>query len=524
MVTVAEYIFDDYHLAERVAEELDGVVLYAWDLNRWHVWDSQRWAPSDVSAVRGLVGKWLSDRYHDAAKLAAGTDPANAKAVLETLGRWRVYCNGHHIKEMTELLKFHVRVHSSEFDQHPDLITFLSGVYDGRTGEIGPHDPGLMLTQVTKVDYVPGATHPDFTRACECLPPDILDWLQVRLGQAMTGYIAPDDKNVFLTGAGRNGKGTLMTGLANAAGDYFLAVSERAVVADSAGSIPTELAAFRGKRFAWLDELPDDRLSSKRLKDLAGCETMSARGLHQDAADSTFTTTHSLFISTNFGVKVYETDDGTWERVIVVPFTRHYTADPSASHEHAVDTDLRTRLTKGKEQQEAALAWLIAGARRWYDAGKKFPAPPLAVIEATEEERRTRDHILRFCEDMLVPDPSSTVIGVEILAVYNRWLTAEGNQSLSASVFKGRFGAHGWVTHNQIKGSNNLKPDNVSHAAAKYTDKLYLDPPGKFRGWSGVRFREEADRNPVACPRHQTEFRAHPDCLHCQALNLHTEA
>jgi putative DNA primase/helicase len=81
----------------------------------------------------------------------------------------------------------------TELDRHPDLLNTPSGVVDLRTGDLLGHDPNLLMTKIAGAEYRPGATHPDWAKALEAVPDDTRDWLQLRLGQAITGHMTPDD-------------------------------------------------------------------------------------------------------------------------------------------------------------------------------------------------------------------------------------------------------------------------------------------------------------------------------------------
>ena len=80
------------------------------------------------------------------------------------------------------------------------------------------HAHGLLLTKVTEVDYVAGATHSDWDKALTALNAVEADWLQIRLGQGLTGHPPPDDVLVVLEGSGENGKSTILDACSTARG------------------------------------------------------------------------------------------------------------------------------------------------------------------------------------------------------------------------------------------------------------------------------------------------------------------
>ena len=135
-----------------------------------------------------------------------------------------------------------------------------------------------MLTKVTMVDYVPGATHRDWQQALTAVPADAVDWLQIRFGQGLTGHPVPDDRLVVLKGSGANGKTTIVDAVREALGDdYAVTLPDRVLLART-GDHPTEMMDLRGARLALMEEFPElGHLNVKRLKDLHGTGEMTAR-------------------------------------------------------------------------------------------------------------------------------------------------------------------------------------------------------------------------------------------------------
>jgi putative DNA primase/helicase len=232
------------------------------------------------------------------------------------------------VRAAADLAKGQLLIDGSAFDRHPDLLNVANGVVDLRTGKLGPHDPKLLLTKCAPTEYRPDAQHADWTAALAALPADVADWMQLRLGQAITGHPTPDDMLPVLHGAGANGKTTLMVGVTKALGEHAVSVPERVLLANPSDH-PTELMTLRGARLALLEETPEARhLNVKRLKDTVGTPQMSARHCRQDTV--TWDTTHSLFVSTNYRPRVEETDHGTWRRLALIAFPYTYRRDGEA--------------------------------------------------------------------------------------------------------------------------------------------------------------------------------------------------
>ena len=318
----ADLVFADATLAELLATEVfAGQFRHATGLG-WLQWDGMRWCESADKDARELARAWVAGMFDTAAetwKLAVTGRRDNGQAEAVMRG-WKSYLAKTRLDAIVSLASgIHgVSTEAREFDAHPDLLNTQSGVVDLRTGELREHDPKLLLSKVTRAAYVPGATHSDWDQALEAVPEDIRDWYQVRLGQAITGHMTPDDIMLIQQGGGENGKSTVMGAIERALGDFYLTVPHRALLADSRAH-NTELTDFRGARFAVLEELPEERfLNVTRLKMLVGTPTMKARKIAQN--DMTWDATHSLIVNTNYRPNVTETDHGTWRRLVLVEF------------------------------------------------------------------------------------------------------------------------------------------------------------------------------------------------------------
>lgn len=445
----------------------------------WLHYDGRRWAVVPEPHVVEEVRLWM---LKEVGHLASAPKELgkSARRLLSRSG----------LSAVTALAGGILAVPASAFDTHPDLLNVTNGVVDLRTGVLGEHDPTLLLTKIAPVAYDPDAVSADWSAALQAVEATVADWLQVRLGQAATGYTPPDDLLVLFSGGGANGKTTILSAVQRTLGDYSTLVSDRVLLANP-DAHPTEIMELRGARLAVIEETPEARrLSVARLKKVVGTPRIEARLMRQDSV--TFTASHALVVSSNYRPVVEETDHGTWRRLALVPFMFTFVAPGKAlqgPHERTGDPTLRERLAASPEAASAVLAWLVAGARRWYADGRVMPAAPGAVQAATRAWRQESDLVLGYLDERLVVEPGAHVMAAEALADFNDWATERGHQPWSERTFAARFGDHAEVTGHRILAGRARPGVGLSrrHGWAPAA------PSARYRAWLGVRFRTDTD-------------------------------
>lgn len=480
----------DAILAERVSHRvLNGS--YCWSAGLgWMRWTGTHWEHSNQQTITETVRQYMVGSVTDELR-APDTDWRKRQELMSLLSKSRLVA-------LVELSKGILQVTDDMFDARPDLLNTPSGVVHLPTGEVRAHDPQLYLTKITPVPYQKDATHPDWTKALGALPEDLHDWMQVRFGQAATGHMTPDDVMLILQGGGENGKSTILESVSRALGKgYSILLSDRVLLADP-GAHPTEMMDLRGARFAMAEELPEDRrLNVKRLKDVIGTSTMKARRMKQDPVE--WDSTHSVMISTNYLPVIEETDHGTWRRLALVRFPYKFLKagqTPDGPNQRAGDPGLRERMKDGEAQHRAVLAWLVAGAQRWYEHERVMPPHPSRVVADTQDWRAKCDLILAYWLDRIEPDASSHVLSSDLFADFNLWLQAHGHRAWSDKTFGARFEGHDYTGTNGVERRKIRAQQGLSRSPALLT-QWNAQPAAhsaSYRAWLGVRFAPDGVR------------------------------
>ena len=472
--------FSDSGLVDKVATGLFAGRFVWVDRIGYRSWGGTRWElSSDVAAVEEIRTFFRGWMAREAASRTASPERLIEIAKLQF---------AYKINPVASLVRGAVLRQAVDFDRHPNLLNMPSGPIDLRTEELFDPDPDLLLTKCTAVDYVPGYTHPDWTKAKAALPPKVCTYLLDRFGQAITGHTPPDDKLPVLQGDGENGKSTFLAGIAAALGDYAALMPKKLLLGEGQKH-PTEKMPLLGVRFAFLEEPSELHvLDIGQLKEVLS-PVITARYTHKD--NITFDSPHTLFLSSNYEPTVVETDHGTWRRLELIRFPYTFVkrrADVVEDSDRLGDPGLRDRVKRDPDVHRAILADLVPRARRWYEHDKRMPAPPQRVLDDTAAWRDRQDSAGGFVAERLIDDPGWHVMSTDLLAELNIWLEAHGQHTWTDRTMASRLTGNRGLPVRMEKRAVHRESD--SHGALDRPGKAYGEVPNTYQAWVGVRFRD----------------------------------
>lgn len=478
-------LWKDSHVAAAFAEHHAREIRYINGLGWFRYLQHEgRWKAVDDGTVRGMSDIFAQDLVIGAARRG---DPQLSKSAAGRLSGGAINMVESIAKNIPAL-----REEVESLDGDKELLNCTNGYVDLRTGELLPHNPDKMMSKSTGVAYRPDATHPDIDKALECLDPEEREWLQMVFGQAVTGYLPPEDFLTFFHGVGANGKTALIGTLRRVVGTYGVTMSERVIIANDQAH-PTELTDLLGARVAVLEELPEGgNLSSKRIKSIAGTESMTARKMRQDSIQ--WEPTHTVFITTNHRPRITETDHGLWRRLVLLTFPYRFV--PMASmiegdRDRVGDIGLRHRLSQD-EQKEAFLAWVVAGAVKYLARGAEHPLGVTERMQADIDDwRGNSDPLGRFLDERIEFDPESCITSAEFYDELKGWLVTNGHTPWSSQLVTTRLeGHHAAMAHNVSRKRVRVGQDvKLSYAPSPVTHS-YADGQ-QVRVWSGMKWRSE---------------------------------
>lgn len=191
------------------------------------------------------------------------------------------------------------------------------------------------------------------------------------------------------------------------------------------------------------------------MKKITGRDRIPARQLYGQAIE--FAPTHKLFLHTNHRPRIRSADEGTWRRILLVPFD--VTIPKGEQDPHLLET-LRTELP-------GILAWAVRGCLQWQKrGGTEGLAPPERVQLATRSYREEEDVMAPFLAEMCVLAAGERIAKGELFKTYEKWAEDNRENPVGSRTFNARI-------------------QELPGVAGKKS--------GRVRRWEGIRLRDARD-------------------------------
>lgn len=336
-----------------------------------------------VRAGGKALEKAIPDNLEDAYK-----EYLAAKAYYAFVMKYRNYKN---IVNTQSAAKPMVAADINMFDAQENFLNTPSATFDLEKGLAGerPHRSSDLLTKIT--NCAPGdegkQLWEDALNLFFCGDQELINYVQETVGLAAIGKVYVEAL-IIAYGEGRNGKSTFWNTISRVMGTYSGAMSADALTAGCRRNVKPEIAELKGKRLVIAAELEEGmRLSTSILKQL--CSTDQIRGEKKFKDPFDFTPSHTVVLYTNHLPKVGASDDGTWRRLIVIPF--HAKIEGSSDIKNYADYLY-------EHAGSAVMSWIIEGAKKVIEHEYKIK-PPKVVADAIAEYRGMNDWLSQFMED-----------------------------------------------------------------------------------------------------------------------------
>lgn len=289
------------------------------------------------------------------------------------------------LKEARPMIQIEQRV----LDADEFLLNLPSGTCDLRTGAVREHNAQDYITKQTAVD--PSGDGMDvWEDALQTFfqgDTDLIRYVQEIVGLAAIGKVYIEAL-VIAYGEGRNGKSTFWNTIARVLGTYSGNMSADTLTVGCKRNVKPELAEAKGKRMIIAAELEEGmRLNTSNVKQLCSTDEIYAEKKYK--APFSYVPTHTLVLYTNHLPRVGAIDQGTWRRLIVIPFNAKIEGKADIKNY----SDFLFKMAGG-----AVLQWIIEGAKRVI-AGDYKIVQPRVVQAAIQKYKENNDWLSHFLDD-----------------------------------------------------------------------------------------------------------------------------
>ena len=289
------------------------------------------------------------------------------------------------LKEARPMIQIEQRV----LDADEFLLNLPSGTCDLRTGAVREHNAQDYITKQTAVD--PSGDGMDvWEDALQTFfqgDTDLIRYVQEIVGLAAIGKVYIEAL-VIAYGEGRNGKSTFWNTIARVLGTYSGNMSADTLTVGCKRNVKPELAEAKGKRMIIAAELEEGmRLNTSNVKQLCSTDEIYAEKKYK--APFSYVPTHTLVLYTNHLPRVGAIDQGTWRRLIVIPFNAKIEGKADIKNY----SDFLFKTAGG-----AVLSWIIEGSKRVI-AGDYKIVQPKVVQDAIQKYKENNDWLAHFLDD-----------------------------------------------------------------------------------------------------------------------------
>ncbi|WP_323771981.1 phage/plasmid primase, P4 family [Antarctobacter sp.] len=424
-------------IAESLALQHGSDLKHVAQWRTWFQWTGQVWSRDETGAVREAVRMICRAIASSCERAPEARRISSDRTITASL---RIAASDPGISTRT-----------SDWDAHPMLLNTPIGIIDLETGELLPHDPTLMLTQMTSAS--PSGDCPlwrTFLAEITGGNMDLLGYLQRLAGYCLTGSTR-EQSFAFLHGDGANGKSVFLSTIAHVLGDYAATATLDTFMSAPGTRHLTELAGLRAARLVLVPETEQGRSWAEgRIKTVTGGEKIRANFMRQDHFE--FIPQFKLVIAGNHRPRLEGCGEAMRRRLHLVPF--NVTIAPS-------DRDLRLE-EKLRMERDGILIWMLEGCANWLRIGL---SPPDYILEAAKAYFSEEDVVGQWIAEKCSEGPQLRATAKTLFSNWRTWAEETGYPVGSAKSLGDALRQRGFrqTTVNRARGWIGL---SLAHCAA----------------------------------------------------------
>jgi P4 family phage/plasmid primase-like protien len=392
--------------------------------NGWRSYRRGRWDDVPDEAVGATVAEVLNAQAESYASMARDARDRDVAKELETTAAqlWSNNKISAVLGRAARSAALHIDV--DQMDRHPNLWCANNAVIDLETGQARDHDPALLMSRGSDVDYDPSAECPRFDHFITDVLPDtdVREFVLQMFAEAMSGEVSSHILPVFL-GPKRNGKSTMLRIMLALFGEYATLLPEELVVETGRaqmGEVEKLQADLFGRRLATFEETKQSvPWNVDKIKNLTGGGRMRGRQLYKQGFQ--FDPSHTIVMATNHQPHVRgSSEEAFWARYREVPFT--------VSLEGREDPTLERGIIA--EELPGVLNRVLSAGDRRRAVGALVA--PSAVLAATETSRMEESPFERFVASYLTRTDrdEDRIPHADVYAALAKWWEGNGDGPL----------------------------------------------------------------------------------------------
>ena len=333
----------------------------------------------------------------------------------------------------------------SELDKDDMLLNTPNATYNLRNGlrDYHEHDPKDYITKITTVS--PGdeglGLWKETLATFFCNDQELIDYVQEIIGMTAIGKVYQEHM-IIAYGGGANGKSTFWNTIARVLGSYSGKLSADALTMNNKRNVSPELAELKGKRLVIASEMAEGmRLNTAVVKQITSTDEIQAEKKYKDPFH--FVPSHTLVLYTNHLPKVGANDDGTWRRLVVIPFNAKISgrSDIKNFADYLYDN-----------AGPAILSWIIEGAEKAIKANFKTSVPK-AVTNSVKSYREANDWLGHFINESCVVGEKLSEKSGELYSKYRAYCLQNLEYTRSTTDFYAALNQAGYERKRTNKGN-----------------------------------------------------------------------
>lgn len=429
---------EDFKQAEWLAEKMKNEWRFDFSEEKWHNWNSKRWALDKTNQVMRTV-----------AELAAtGIGETNSEVIRKAL--IKLLSNNPIERALDSLATLDgYGTDGSDWDQDPFLLGVENGIVDLRENAlISRPSKDMLVTRSTGVRFEPISGPKDFesvaphfmefllevTSDYDWTPdPSMASFLLLWFGASLFGMM-PEQRFLMLTGSGRNGKGALRHAIMQAVGAEYGMQPDANLYSRSrmgparSNEARADLMALKGKRIAFFSEPDRGQFNEEMLKAHTGGDIITARGLYQRIPVS-WEPTHSITFLVNDAPALEDVGPSMGSRIMVADFRHRFEGS-------AEDKNLYPTLASERKGILSILAWAAQAWHAAWSGGSGGITLPDRVTDQSKQFIERNDPVAEALREVFNVEPSLTSNGQAAYDAYRDWHNKAGRDDDPMSMVK----------------------------------------------------------------------------------------